>query len=240
MVKCTIEKLNMFSHKFNTYINQIFGDETVRDILSKSENKLFIDGAELHVIRQPTEFVDNENSVHHITKIYGRRCKEMQPIYQTNIKGKVISNIENNDIYCQTYSLMRAYGIHIPKNVYHKQMAMIQMYRDILSNKRLMRELYNKIDVTSWLDTTVTPNEPFETYDLRSKIPRGIIDTLNDWENFGYLRAIGNGKCPTQINNIYRTHTVRNIGNRTINRSRRNGTRSRSRSRNRNNRTKNK
>jgi hypothetical protein len=41
---CTAEKLRMFSHKFDTYINQIFGDETVRDILSNSTSKPFIPG----------------------------------------------------------------------------------------------------------------------------------------------------------------------------------------------------
>jgi hypothetical protein len=228
-MNCTSAKLNMFSHKFNTYINQIFGDETVRDILSKSKSKPFIDGAELHINRQPTGFINNDNSVHHITKIHGKVCGEMQPIYQTNINGIKISDKENADVYCQSYSLMRAYGIHIPTNVYDKQMAMIQMYRDILSDKRIMNKLYNTLVVTSWFDKTITPNEPFETHDMKDKIPEGIIDTLNDWEKFGYLRVIGNGKCPKPVNRG-RNRTIKNISHRSY--SRNNKTRGISRSRN--------
>jgi hypothetical protein len=225
----------MFSHKFNTYINQIFGDETVREILSKYKNKRFIDGAELHIIKQPNDFVGNENSVHHITKIHGKVCSEMQPIYQTNINGIKISNKENADVYCQSYSLMRAYGIHIPTNVYDKQMAMIQMYRDILSDKRIMNKLYNTLVVTSWFDKTITPNEPFETHDMKDKIPEGIIDTLNDWEKFGYLRVIGNGKCPKPINRGINL-TIKKISHNRHSYSRNNKTRGRSRSRNKNTR----
>jgi hypothetical protein len=165
----------------------------------------------------------------------------MQPIYQTNIYGKKISNKLNDDVYCQSYTLMRAYGIHISTNVYDRQMAMIQMYRDILKDKKLMKELYDTLVVTSWVDKTVTPNKPFKTHDMKSKIPKKIKETLDDWENFGYWRVIGKGNCPNNqtIKNRNNTlkqkkrHSYRNKNTNTYKNT--NTHKNRSRSRNRNN-----
>ena len=36
MSKCTNKKLDEFSYEHFTYINQIFGDETVREIISEN------------------------------------------------------------------------------------------------------------------------------------------------------------------------------------------------------------
>ena len=119
--KCTAKKLLAFSNKHYTYINQVFGDGTVRQIIEEEYPTTW----EFNVAKSGPEFGD---SYHHTIK--DRDTKE---VVCSVMDGDQDLDKDVNDTLCQSYSLMNYFEIPIPNDQKEKQMAMIQMYRDILN-----------------------------------------------------------------------------------------------------------
>lgn len=190
MSGCTDEKLNEFSHEHYTYINQIFGDLTVREIISEVfPNKKYIFDA----VESGAEF---EGSYHHVlinTKTNEEVCSVdngYQNIY-----------INKNDNLCQSYSLLTYFNENIHPDQKQRQMDMIKMYRNILNNKKFIKNFKDIIKPKKKEDMWKISNNNNSTvhmkYDMNN-ILKKIKDVLDNWEEYGYYYFIGEGKCPVE------------------------------------------
>ena len=204
-MQCTDELLNHYSLEHYTYINQIFGDETVRSIITeifKSKKYAFF----IEAIPQSELF---DEGFHHI--LVNKR-KPDETLY-CSVAAKHQKPLKNvNDTLCQTYSLLaymgrdidpimksKTYTAHQKIMLVHKEM--IAMYRDIIANKKFVRE-FNTIDFKNtkdasgrkmFRDYTNSKNPPLN---LDSEdILKNISALLDKWESYGYRIFIGSGKC---------------------------------------------
>ena len=202
---CSAEKLLAFSKKHYTYINQIFGDASVRRIIEEEYPTTW----EFKVAKAGPEF---GNSFHHTV----RDRDDPQLIVCSGEDGVQDLNKNVNDTLCQSYSLMNFFEIPIQlsekkgklKQIYHEtnQKAMIQMYRDLLNGNI---ENYEGIDFKEILTNEILSdkrNKKLWRNFVTGKgnlnmdpevIFKNIEDTLDDWEEFGYWFFIGKGECPT-------------------------------------------
>ena len=191
-MECTNKNLKEFSFEHYTYINQIFGDQSVREIITEVfPNKKY----EMSVEPGVGEFVDS----HHHT-LTDKKSKD------------IICSVENddqdlaknkNDTLCQSYSLLTYLKIPIKKDQKKKKKDMIAMYRKILSTKNfldvLIKEILNNpANKRIWKNETLT-NKPYLIMD--SNLIKKINDVLDKWENYGYWYFIGDGTCPKNPTN---------------------------------------
>lgn len=99
---CTNAKLKIFSFEHLTYINQFFGDLSVRQIIDEVyKKKKYAFGVE----ETGDEF---EHSHHHF--VINKRSKQV--VCSVN-QGDQDLNINKNDTLCQSYSLLTYFGIPI-------------------------------------------------------------------------------------------------------------------------------
>uniref|UniRef100_A0A6C0I7W7 Uncharacterized protein n=1 Tax=viral metagenome TaxID=1070528 RepID=A0A6C0I7W7_9ZZZZ len=202
---CSAEKLLAFSKKHYTYINQIFGDATVRQIIEEEYPTTW----QFKVAKAGPEF---GNSFHHTVR--DREQPEM--IVCSGIDGVQDLHKNVNDTLCQSYSLMNYFEIPIQlseekgklKQIYHEtnQKAMIQMYRDLLNSNI---ENYEGIDFKEILTNEILSDKRNKKLWRDFSTSRGhvnmnpeiffqnIEDTLDEWEEYGYWFFIGKGECPT-------------------------------------------
>ena len=202
---CSAEKLLAFSKKHYTYINQIFGDATVRKIIEEEYPTTW----EFKVAKAGPEF---GNSFHHTV----RDREDPQLIVCSGVDGVQDLNKNVNDTLCQSYSLMNFFEIPIQlseekgklKQIYHEtnQMAMVKMYRDLLNGNI---ENYEGIDFKEILTNEILSDprnkklwRDFSTsrgnVNMKPEVLfKNIEDTLDEWEAFGYWFFIGKGECPT-------------------------------------------
>jgi hypothetical protein len=199
---CTDEKLAVFSRAHYCYINQIFGDRSVRKIIQTIMHKEGFRGR-LLVKKGEAEFA---NSEHHIFR--PGRSKNTQLCSVQN--GYQNLNVNVNDTLCQSYSLMNYLQIPFdktpskfatPVQKHDKQMAMIDMYRMLLKNKELVKEIGKEILHTEnnklWIDD-VNHEKPFfiiEKYKTMPKIVKNIQRVLDVWELYGWRYFIETGMC---------------------------------------------
>jgi len=202
---CSAEKLLAFSKKHYTYINQIFGDTSVRRIIEEEYPTTW----EFKVAKAGPEF---GNSFHHTV----RDREDPQLIVCSGVDGVQDLNKNVNDTLCQSYSLMNFFEIPIQlseekgklKQIYHEtnQKAMIQMYRDLLDGNI---ENYEGIDFKEILTNEILSDKRNKKLWRNFVTGKGnlnmdpevlfknIEDTLDEWEEFGYWFFIGKGECPT-------------------------------------------
>ena len=190
---CSKEKLEEFSKKHYTYINQIFGDATVRQIIEEEYPTTYAFAVE-------ETGADFDFSYHHTVK-----DREDDHIVCSVVEGYQNIYKNKNDTLCQSYSLMNYFDIDIPDDKKDRQMAMIQMYRDIL-NKTL--ENFEDVDFKSIINReilSVKSNKELWTNFVKGRgyismnkkiFFKNIEDTLDEWEEFGYWYFIGKGNCP--------------------------------------------
>jgi len=188
VTECTNAKLATFSFDHLTYINQIFGDLSVRQIIHEVyKKKRYAFGVE----ETGDEF---EHSHHHF--VIDKKTKQ---VVCSAAQGYQNIYINKNDNLCQSYSLLTYFGIPINPDQKQRQMDMIALYRRIISNKQFIKKIDDIIDHPSnkeyWQDST---HEEGRGHILMNKdhILKKINDVLNEWENYGYWYFIGEGKCP--------------------------------------------
>jgi hypothetical protein len=202
---CSAEKLLAFSKKHYTYINQIFGDAGVRQIIEEEYPTTW----EFKVAKAGPEF---GNSFHHTV----RDREDPELIICSGIDGVQDLNKNVNDTLCQSYSLMNFFEIPIQlsedkgklKKIYHEtnQRAMVQMYRDLLNGTL---ENYEGIDFKEILTNEIL-SDPRNKKLWRNFVTgkgninmnpevlfKNIEDLLDEWEDYGYWFFIGKGECPT-------------------------------------------
>ena len=186
---CSDAKLELFSKEHFTYINQIFGDQTLREIISEIyPNHTFEFGIE----ETGEEF---ENSSHHIliNKATNVPVCSVDSGYQNLL-------INKNDTLCQSYSLLTYFKKPINPDQKKRQLDMIAMYKKLLSNKKFVAELNtiitNKDNRHLWID--YTSHKKKYVVMTTSNILQKINDVLTEWKNYGYWYFIGEGKCPAK------------------------------------------
>ena len=140
--------MNKFGYKHYTYINQIFGDQAVREIISNLwPNPTW--NFDVETVTDDSEFP--MLSKHHILRdaAGNKWCSCTRPNEHQDIL------IDKNDTLCQSYTLLTYFGIDIKRDKIQRQMDMIQLYRSIISNVRfrtvIEREiLLNKQNARLW------------------------------------------------------------------------------------------
>lgn len=187
-MQCNDDDLIIFGLEHYTYINQFFGDKTVRQIISETfPNEKY----DFEVKETGEEF---ENSDHHFIreKLTGDKICSVDDGYQ-NI------NIDVNDTLCQSYSLLTYFEIPISEDKVQRQMDMIDLYKRLLSNKKFIKILTSDIKIPddTWFDYTVNPKRPFRIG--KNTFFKKMDEVLNKWRSFGYWYFIGEGKCPTNM-----------------------------------------
>lgn len=207
--KCINKYLEIFSNEHYTYINQIFGDTSVREIIAES----YADRDwEFSVEDAGADF---EYSNHHVLVKYDPNCKLQQKWCSVD-EGYQNVNVNKNDTLCQSYTLLRYLNKSIHTNMKKRQMEMINMYRNIMKREHFQTEMkslliimktkYNKnLRKTIKKRKTKTNNSLWQDYTKHrkthmnpeyEKVMEKIHDVLNKWEKFGYLFFIKDGKCP--------------------------------------------
>ena len=190
--ECTQIKLDYFSHQHMTYINQIFGDVTVREIISEVyPNK----SLEFRIEKVESGSGFEDGSDHHV-------------LFDTSKNKKICSvdtlKIQNTDInkydtLCQSYTLLSYFNRKIYKTHKARQMEMIRMYRDLLNNPNFVKEIHglvkNKSNKKLWSDYTQNVDGDVFLKMEMSSILRNIQDTLNRWEEYGHQHFTKDGKC---------------------------------------------
>ena len=199
-LECTDENLEIFGRAHYSYINQIFGDETVRKIIKRLTKNPGI----LAVEPSGSDF---ENSFHHIFKANRTKASTICSVEE----GYQNITVDINDTLCQSYSLMTFLQIPFDKTPsenatiemkHSKHLAMIGMYRMILSNEKFINIFSNDIVFDGnnelWEDT-VDDENPFniiEHYKTGANIIEVIQRVLTIWEQYGWRYFVGDGTCP--------------------------------------------
>jgi len=203
MTLCNDEDLEKFGWDHLTYINQFFGDETVREIITETfPNEQY----ELKI-----KEMDDFGHHHYVKeKNSDREICSVDDGYQNE-------NIDIRDNLCQSYSLLTYFYIPIRKDKVKRQLDMVNMYKNILSNEIFMENLNNaleKIPAKNWLD------ERYETPLKMSKKEyfNKLDDVLDNWRDYGYLYFIGDGTCQKKT----KKGGVRNTKKTSVRRTRKN------------------
>lgn len=181
---------NVFSRAHMTYINQIFGDITVRQIIQelypRQGVRLLVEHTCLH-------------TNHHVLELNGKRVCSVELGYQD-------PNTDSNDTLCQSYTLMsyleEAFDttpsrLATEQQKYMKQLCMINMYRNILKNRAFRSAFSNEIIYEEnnylWEDTVNHNHTVYLIKKLKkgTRIINNIKKVLDAWEAFGWRYFIG-------------------------------------------------
>jgi len=186
---CSNEKLEQFSKEHFTYINQIFGDQTLREIISEIKpNNEF----EFSIEETGEDF---EHSLHHI--LINKKSKAHICSVDSGYQNLLINK---NDTLCQSYSLLTYFKKPINPDQKNRQLDMIAMYKKLLSNKKFVEELNNIITNKEnrhlWID--YTSHKKKYVVMTPSNILQKINDVLTKWKKYGYWYFIGEGTCPAK------------------------------------------
>ena len=185
----TQKDLDKFSLKHYTYINQIFGDTTVREIISEVfPHKSF----EFHVEETDADF--DEDSEHHVLF---DKCKNK--FICSVDDGHQNTKKDVNDTLCQSYSLITYFGKKISKGRRNRQRQMTNLYRWLMDhtefrNKLEHEILNNKANKNHWVDYTNQKKTIYLKMDIDS-IHNNILDVLKKWDEYGYMYFMDDGKC---------------------------------------------
>jgi hypothetical protein len=202
MNNCNKLNLELFSQEHYTYINQIFGDATVREIIKE----MYTERDWNFVVNDAD--VDFEYSNHHILEKPGKDGKTVK--WCSVDEGFQNININKNDTLCQSYTLLKYLNKPIDTSMKKRQMEMIKMYRNIIKRDYFQKELKGMIEIMSrkikrttkknnpalWKDYTNSP----ETYLYKdfNTLYAEIHSVLDKWEKNGYFHFIKEGMCPVK------------------------------------------
>ena len=202
-VKCSKEDLNKFSHLHTAFINQIFGDITVREIIKECfPKKGFFtvekgEGAFLH-------------SSHHVfsPSKYAKKICSADNRYQN-------TDTDTNDTLCQSYSLMSYFEMNFDKTPsdvasilvkYRRQIFMCHMYRFILASPEFLKkfkEVLHEENNALWkYPVREDEDDPdciciIKELKTSEKIVSIIHKVLSIWEHYGWKHYVLKGTCST-------------------------------------------
>jgi len=201
MSKCTEDVLKLFGKDHYTYINQIFGDLTVRQII-----KEIYAPRDWNFVAIPQTEGRFRGSYHHVLE---KKGKNGEIIQWCSVEEDFQVDINENDTLCQSYTLLKYLNKPIDKNMKKRQIEMVKMYRNILKRDDFKKELSGIVEImqktikkikrknnpTLWKDYTYDKPEPYlnKDYDV---LYAEIQSVLEKWEKYGYLYFIKDGTCP--------------------------------------------
>ena len=191
---CDDDDLIQFGLMHYTFINQIFGDRTVRELIGEiypsKKFKFKVD-------------VNRDHGHHHVLMDEaGNKICSIDDGYQN-------MDVNINDTLCQSYSIMTYLGITFPKSRFKKsskkkfytqqmmrQTAMIKMYRDVIANP-LFRRKFSGLDYSHWNDYTksICGEYKFGQRLTCEQLLKTVEETLDHWQSYGYMYYIGRGRC---------------------------------------------
>ena len=202
MNNCNKINLELFSQEHYTYINQIFGDKTIREIIKEMYTPRDWD----FVVEDATE--EFEYSNHHVLEKKGADGKIVK--WCSVDEGFQNILINKNDTLCQSYTLLKYLNKPIATSMKARQMEMIKIYRNIIKRdyfkdelrgmveimKRKIKKTKKKNNPALWKDYTNTP----ETYLYKdfNTIYAELHSVLDKWEKYGYKHFIKDGMCPAK------------------------------------------
>ena len=186
---CTERKLINFSKKHYTYINQIFGDISVREIIKEIYPN---DKFNFVVLKANVRDNFENHSLHHVLEYVksGRHLCSVRQKHQDLTKNL-------NDTLCQSYSLMNYFEIKISRVRRKKQEDMVRMYKTLLNNDDFVKKLNddiltNKKNKNIWVDYS----NPTQYLDMNvNNLVKNINTVLDNWNDYGYNYFIGDGDC---------------------------------------------
>ena len=180
------EQLEIFSHLFQAYINQIFGDQSVRSVIysifgNKEHNKNYRFGlVEFNSGDNEWEKANEDHSVPKrkasyyddiVDKVKIDDSDDNHHVLYDIVKEKYIDSIntegfkyqdqerDSEDSLCQSYSLMKFFNRRMNKDPIKKQKQMIVFYRALLKNKRFIQEIKEEIFYKKPFDQEVWEDE---------------------------------------------------------------------------------
>lgn len=180
------EKLEIFSHLFQAYINQIFGDQSVRSVIysifgNKEHNKNYRFGlVEFNSGDNEWEKANEDHSVPKrkasyyddiVDKVKIDDSDDNHHVLYDIVKEKYIDSIntegfkyqdqerDSEDSLCQTYSLMKFFNRRMNKDPIKKQKQMVVFYRVLLKNKHFIQEIKEEIFYKKPFDQEVWEDE---------------------------------------------------------------------------------
>ena len=162
----------------DTYVVQLFGDITVREILAETCPRRVLRSNDCHF----KVVTDGQQGVHHCL--------------QHNKTGKImcskktgLQNIREDpdDNLCQLYSLCRYFGLHLPDHTTKKQLLIIDFVRNLCQHPQFLEKLETEV-LTHRKNTGLwkiyrsgcqtSQNCPMN----RTKLEASLIETLDLWE----------------------------------------------------------
>jgi len=188
MDDCTDTKLEKFSLEHYTFINQFFGDETVREIIAE------FFPSERYQFKIESVGEEFENSHHHI--LIDNITKKKDNIVCSVKSGYQNIGIDKNDTLCQSYSLLTYFEKPINTDKVKRQIDMVDMYEELLNNRYFIKKLNESIDIpnSNWFDYRKEGHPPIAI--LKQTFFRNVRIVLKNWREYGYWYFIGDGKCP--------------------------------------------
>jgi len=201
------EKMTNFSHDHYSFINQIFGDETVREIISE----IYPNNDYNFNIEPP----NSQGEFHHnLIKTQSSDKNTVLKFCSVDTAKIQNTNINKNDTLCQSYSLLEY--LHQPIDMhdktakdkmqsYRNQMQIIQMYKTILRNPKFISEFKNIVNHNKkqkrfqrlWKYKNKGKGKTQYIFLWGpDKILEKIHNVLDDWQEFGYSYFIGTGEKP--------------------------------------------
>jgi len=186
------DSLNKFSSENYTYINQIFGDESVREkIMELYKHKTY----KLFAI-SPSGIGEFADSDHHVINVNQKRNLHQICSVKMGIQNM---SVNVNDTLCQSYSLLlylREFHefVHLSftqGDSIGNQMDIIKMYRILLQNSNLtdfLKDYISNYDVM-WIDYTDESEpllKPLYSGVNSPKLIQKINQVLDEWQDYGY------------------------------------------------------
>ena len=174
--------LYAFSLRHFTYINQIFGDQTVREIISEVyPNASFVFNVKV---------INKQGDFHHT--LLCKKNKKTKEWCSVN-EGYQNMEINVNDTLCQSYTLLHYLGFMLYFDSFESQMEMIKMYRWLLENSSFITALDDVIhSENNHLWKNYSTKKKYVKMD-KEEILSSINSVLDEWEEYGYRYFIGNG-----------------------------------------------
>jgi hypothetical protein len=188
MVQALTPELEYFNRMFETYINQFFGDLSVREIITE----VYPSDTFRLAVEKNSEFDDH----HYVEKLIGEGIEKICSVDD----GYQNSNVDTNDNMCQSYSLLQYLQEPVDLNdKIGRQMAMITMYRRILASEEFLEKLksIDPLPATKWRDFSngIHRKKTFSRKGIkkmtREKFLANVLITLDMWEKFGFKFFIG-------------------------------------------------
>ena len=185
MKKITKSRLIQFGVVQFTYINQIFGDVGIREIISEIKPSEHFTLVALD---------DPEYDYHHVV-IDNRTNTKICSIergYQNTVVNK-------NDCLCQMYSLLTYYDIPISTDIATNQKNMTSLLRKIIQTPDFITKideiLLNPDNAKIWeIARNIRKNDrKYYVKMHKLKLFTKINRVLNDWDTFGFKYFIGEG-----------------------------------------------